>query len=362
MNNHTTAYIALGSNLGDKADFIAQAVKKLVETDGIEVVRTSEIIRTQPLGKLDQPEYLNAVTEIKTSLTAHELLEKTTEIENSLGRVRDKKWSPRTIDLDILLFGQEIIDSEDLTIPHSQMHLRSFVLKSLCELDDQLLHPVLQEPVSELLARLNGGDFAFDENTPQLVSIAGVIGVGKTTLTNKLSKIFNCESLFEPYDTNPFMPDVYAGKKEVALDSELYFLLSRAAQLNPDMLQAGQICISDYILDKGLIYARRWLNPEQLELYEKIHPQLVPNAVEPTLVIYMKDSTQHYLERIHKRGRPYEQKIESNFLEALDADYEQFFADWKSCPVITLSMPQFNSERSDDIERIAQQIRSYVKI
>ncbi len=354
MAKQTTTYIGLGSNLGNREDYINSALKMLAEVSDIEVARVSELIETTPLAQANQPEYLNAVAELRTTLSPEDLFKTLVNIETALGRIRQKKWSSRTIDLDILLFGQEVIDSSHLTVPHPQMHLRSFVLKGLCRLNGDLSHPVIKEPVSELANRLGGCDFVPNPDLPQLVSIAGVIGVGKTTLAKKLSTRLGCQMLPEPYDTNPFMPDVYAGKKELALDSQLYFLTSRVEQLNHNTLKKGQIYISDYIFDKELIYSRETLTPEQLTLYEKVYQLSNRKVTLPVLVIYLTDSPQNCLVRIHKRNRPYEQKIEQSFLEKLDADYQQLLNQWKICPVIRISTPE-----DINIQHLAEQIRYY---
>ncbi|GAG27700.1 unnamed protein product, partial [marine sediment metagenome] len=199
-------------------------------------------------------------------------------------------------------------------------------------------------------------------NLPQLVSLAGVIGVGKTTLTKKLSNSLGCGLILESYDTNPFMPDVYAGKKELALDSQLYFLTSRIQQLNRITLTQGQTAISDYIFDKELIYAKRLLNAQQLDLYQKICQPFAIEVAAPVLVVYLQDPAEKCLERIHKRNRSYEQKIKLQFLEALIADYEQLFADWKLCPVIRISMSKFDCTKDGDIDHLANQIKSYVAV
>jgi len=349
-----TAYIGLGSNLGDRKSYIDEALKMLAETEKIEVARVSDIIETAPLASNDQPRYLNAVAELKTTLSATDLRKKLSETETSLGRERRGKWWSRTIDLDILLFGSEIIESPDLTVPHRQMHLRSFVLKGLCQLNGDLLHPTMKVSVNELATRLHGLDFALNPDLPQLVSIAGIIGVGKTTLTKKLASRLGCKNLLEPYDTNPFLPDVYAGKKELALDSQLYFLTKRAEQLDPDLLAQGKTFISDYVFDKELIYARRLLDTKQFALYEEIYPAFAAKVTTPVLIIYMHDSAENCLERIHSRNRPYEQRIELQFLEALSSDYERLFADWKICPVIRIS-----TSEDTDVDRIAEQIKYY---
>ena len=362
MQNLTTAYIGLGSNLGSRENSIMAALKMLAESEHIEVTRVSDLIETAPLGDRKQPDYLNAVAEIKTTLSAEDFHRKLTDVETSLGRVRREKWSPRIIDLDLLLFDREIINRPDLTVPHPQMHLRFFVLSGLCQFAPDLPHPVIKESMSELTARLGGADYAPNPNLPQLVSIAGVIGVGKTTLTKKLSNSLGCRLILESYDTNPFMPDVYAGKKELALDSQLYFLASRTRQLHPDALEKGKIVISDYIFNKEFFYARRLLNAQQLALYEQICAPLASTVAAPVLVIYLRDSAEKCLGRIHKRSRPYEQKIKLQFLEALLADYEQLFADWKLSPVIRISMSKFDCTRDGDIERLAGQIKSYVAV
>jgi len=242
------------------------------------------------------------------------------------------------------------------------MHLRSFVLKGLCQFDSELPHPVIKEAMSELAARLGGADFVPNANLPQLVSIAGVIGVGKTTLTKKLSNSLGCRLILESYDTNPFMPDVYAGKKELALDSQLYFLTSRIQQLNRITLTQGQTAISDYIFDKELIYAKRLLNAQQLDLYQKICQPFAVEVAAPVLVIYLQDLAEKCLERIHKRNRPYEQKIKLQFLEALIADYEQLFTNWKLCPIIRISMSKFDYTEDKDINHLANQIKCYVAV
>jgi 2-amino-4-hydroxy-6-hydroxymethyldihydropteridine diphosphokinase len=362
MAKLTTAYIGLGSNLGDREGYISGALKMLAEPKEIEVSQVSELIETAPVGGANQPDYLNAVAEIKTALSVQDLHKILLDIETSLGRVREEKWSPRVIDLDLLLFGCEVINLPDLTVPHPQMHLRSFVLRGLCQLSAELLHPVIRESMNELAARLSGADFALNPNLPQLINVAGIIGVGKTTLAKKLSNSLGCKLLLEAYDTNPFMPDVYAGRKDLALDSQLYFLTGRIEQLNHNTLAPGQIVISDYIFDKELIYARQLLDAQQLALYEKIYPPFSAEVTPPVLVIYLTDSVQNCLERIHRRNRPYEQQIKLQFLEAFNSDYEQLFSNWQICPVIRISVSKLDYMKDDNIDHLTNQIRSYIAV
>ena len=359
MTASTIAYIGLGSNLGDRRNLINEALKKLAQTQGVELPAQSDIVETAPLGGLDQPPYLNAVAMLQTTLSAGQLLDRLFDIEKSLGRKKTPKWSSRPIDLDLLLFGNQLINTAELTVPHPQMHIRSFVLKALSQLNGTLVHPLLKESVAILADRLNGADFILDAAAVQLVSIAGNIGVGKTTLVKALAGMLDCPILHEPYDTNPYMPQVYAGKKELALDSQLYFLNHRNEQLSDTVLKAGRLCLSDYIFDKEPIYAALTLSTRQLSEYNKTYRKKISHLSKPVLVIYLTDTVENCLQRIHKRNRPYEQKIESAFLWSLVTAYEKLFTDWKSCPVIRIVMSEFDCTNDRDVEHLANQINYY---
>jgi deoxyguanosine kinase len=359
--NTKTAYIGLGSNLGDRREYIDKALKMLVDTSNSKIIGLSDIIETNALGDSNQPDYLNAVARIETILDVHSLHKALINIENALGRERPCKWAARTIDIDLLLFDNQIIRSTSLTVPHPQMHLRSFVLRGLCQLDAWLEHPVMKLSVSELAERLNGGDFAIASDKPHLISLAGNIGVGKTTLAKKLASLLGGEILFEPYDTNPFMPEVYAGKKELALDSQLFFLTNRTQQLGRDNLKVGNVYISDYIFEKETIYADALLESRQLALYKQIYPPFALMVSTPMLVIYLEDSAEDCLNRIHRRGRPYEQKIELQFLRRLDRDYQQLFTGWKKSPLIRVKTSQLDYADASIVENIAAQINYYIR-
>jgi 2-amino-4-hydroxy-6-hydroxymethyldihydropteridine diphosphokinase len=356
--SQTIAYIGLGSNLGDRKNFIDKALRMLGETANVAVSRVSAVTETQPLGDAKQPRYLNCVAEIRAALPAEELHQQLACVEDALGRRRGEKWAPRTIDLDLLLFGEEAIDSDTLIVPHPQMHLRSFVLNGLCGLNSKLVHPILNETVEVLASRLNGGDFAARPDDPQLICLAGNIGAGKTTLTEKLAAVLACKAIFEAYDTNPFLAQVYAGNRDLALDSQLYFLTTRIEQLNPAVLDKGRPVVTDYIFQKEQIYANLLLSAEQLALYQKIYSQLSPGVAAPAVVIYLTDSPKQCLERIRRRNRPYEQRIETGFLEAISAGYKKLIADWTLSPVITLT--DFDCLNQNAVDLLACRIEYYI--
>ncbi len=145
------AYIGLGSNLGDRRAFLAQGIQGLTDRSGIEVERVSTIYETDPVGPQPQGPYLNAVARIRTVLAARELLEALLGIERVAGRERDPDgpaWVARTLDLDILLYGDECIEEPGLVVPHPRLHERAFVLEPLLELAPNLIHPRLAESIA----------------------------------------------------------------------------------------------------------------------------------------------------------------------------------------------------------------------
>lgn len=332
----------------------------LGESASISVCAVSDMIATSPLGGMDQPGYLNAVVKIETSLSACDLFAQMVTIENALGRERWEKWGPRTIDLDLLLYGDEVIETDDLTVPHAQMHLRSFVLEPLAQIAGDLVHPILKETINTLADRLSGGDYVIDAGAPQLISIAGVIGVGKTTLASGLARSLAGAMIKEAYDTNPYIADACAGDKDAALNSQLHFLISRLDQLDKKVLTSGDIFIADYVFEKDRVFAERTLTPEQLVFYNERSERVASSIAASVLVIYMSDSVDAVLDRIHVRNRPYEQQIQPGSIESLSECYEELFAGWQRCPVIRVSVSDFDPRRLENIEQLANEINHYI--
>ncbi len=149
-----TAYIALGSNLGDKEKNLRRALLLLMQ-QGVEVIKVSSFFKTEPYGVTDQPQFLNAVCEVRTSLAPLALLDVLLATELAMGRVRLRHWGERNIDLDLLLYGDMVMDTERLRLPHPDMQNRDFVLLPLAEVASDVVHPVLKKTMEELKEKLS---------------------------------------------------------------------------------------------------------------------------------------------------------------------------------------------------------------
>ncbi len=147
------AYVALGSNLGDREENLRTALKHLQE-NGVEVINTSTFIETEPYGVTDQPGFVNAVCQVETELAPLELLRLLLKIEQEMGRVRLRHWGERNIDLDLLLYEDAVLESEELTLPHPDMQNRDFVLIPLAEIAGEVVHPVIGKSIKLLKEEL----------------------------------------------------------------------------------------------------------------------------------------------------------------------------------------------------------------
>jgi 2-amino-4-hydroxy-6-hydroxymethyldihydropteridine diphosphokinase len=148
------AYIGIGSNVGDKARQCERGVAEILKRDRHRLLARSSLYKTQPIGYIEQDWFINLVIKIETEMDAPALLCSLKEIESRLGRVKTHRWGPRSIDLDILFFNDDRIQTDELTVPHPLIQDRQFVLVPLAEIDPTLTHPVLKKTVQQLLEQL----------------------------------------------------------------------------------------------------------------------------------------------------------------------------------------------------------------
>jgi 2-amino-4-hydroxy-6-hydroxymethyldihydropteridine diphosphokinase len=163
------SFVGIGSNLGNPIGNCLWAVERISFLDEVEVLQRSSLYRTEPVGFSEQDPFVNCVIEAKTNLSAHFFLKSLQQIENDMGRVREEKWGPRTIDLDILFYGDLTIGDETLLIPHPELHKRRFTLVPLCEIAPYFIHPAFGVSVRELLDGLK------DESSVELINVRSAV-------------------------------------------------------------------------------------------------------------------------------------------------------------------------------------------
>ena len=144
------AYLSIGSNMGDKEAYLNGAVEEFYNDDNCRVNAVSNFVETKPYGPVEQDNFLNGCVEIETLYSARELLDRIHEIENDNDRTREVHWGPRTLDIDIVFFGEEVIDEPDLKVPHIEMHKRAFVLEPLNQIAPNAVHPLFKKSVGQL--------------------------------------------------------------------------------------------------------------------------------------------------------------------------------------------------------------------
>ncbi len=197
------------------------------------------------------------------------------------------------------------------------------------------------------------------------IAIEGVIGVGKTTLVRMIQHEFHAESLLEVFEENPFLPRFYEDRKRYGFQTQIFFLLSRYHQQHeaiPAALARGNL-LSDYTFDKDHIFARLNIDGDELTMYEQVHAILAGKLVHPDLVVYLRASTQTLMERIALRDRAYERAMERGYIEALGQAYDDYFAHYRTAPVLTLGADCLDFvRRAEDLRLIVDSIHGKLQV
>tara|TARA_A100001015_G_C15019540_1_gene727295 strand:+ start:1942 stop:2592 length:651 start_codon:yes stop_codon:yes gene_type:complete len=198
-------------------------------------------------------------------------------------------------------------------------------------------------------------------NKYKSIVIEGPIGVGKTSLTKKIAKIFSIPTLLEAAEENPFLEKFYLDSKKFALQTQLFFLFQRLDQIQHHLQRDlfAENTISDFMLEKDPIFATLTLNDEELFLYQKIYQSQITNLTRPDLVIYLQAEPIQLYERIKKRGNPIELNISSQYLHNLCSAYNKFFYQYSDAPILVVNTASFNPiDNEKDFDSFINQIGS----
>ncbi|QJP34025.1 2-amino-4-hydroxy-6-hydroxymethyldihydropteridine diphosphokinase [Nonlabens sp. Ci31] len=336
-HNHKT-FIALGSNLGDRKQHLLDASRRMEQRLGL-IISTASVYEV-PAAGFTGGDFLNTCILVNTRKNAQETIAILQQIERDMGRVprTGKNYEDRVIDLDIVLFDDQVITTPDLQIPHPRMHERNFVLQPLVDIAYKVIHPILNKSMAELSSTLEPLEKMVDFEIPlsrkrypiqdlNFIAVEGNIGSGKTSLTHKLSEDFNAKQVLERFADNPFLPLFYKDKERYSFPLEMSFLADRYQQLSDEVAQQDlfkEFTIADYYVIKSLIFSKITLEKEEYSLYKRLFNMMYKELVKPDLYVYLYQTEERLLENIKKRGRDYEQNIEASYLSKIQQGYAEF--------------------------------------
>lgn len=369
---HTT-YISIGSNVGDKRAHLQNAVQKLSAKIG-RVVKVSPIYKTPSWG-YDGSDFYNACLCIKTELSPAEMMAEILEIEVTLGRIRSQKkgYQDRIIDIDIIFYENTILQTDLLVLPHPMAHERKFVMQPLCDIAPSKIHPTYKKTVSQLNEEIptqgieKSEEILVNPNDKKdfsrfnYIAIEGNIGAGKTSLATKIAQDFNGKLILERFADNPFLPKFYEDNSRYAFPLEMSFLADRYQQISDDLAQLDlfkDFIVSDYDVVKSLIFAKVTLQAEEYKLYRKLFDIMYKEIPKPDLYVYLYQNTERLLRNIKKRGRDYEQKIPSDYLDKINNGYLEFIRTHKDLNVKIIDVSDLDFvANANDYQKIVAEIQ-----
>ncbi|TJY32487.1 2-amino-4-hydroxy-6-hydroxymethyldihydropteridine diphosphokinase [Pontimicrobium aquaticum] len=365
MNQPQQVYISLGSNKGDRFKNLQEAIDLIHLKIGM--IKIISKVYNSPAFGFEGDDFYNACLHVETHLKPKKVMQGLLNIEKSLGRIRNnkKEYEARVIDLDVLLIDDSIIDTKILQVPHPEMHKRRFVLSPLNNIAPKIEHPKLHKPTSVLLEEcednsvlesiniwLKNPSKAFNFSKYNYIAIEGNIGAGKTSLATKMSQDFNAKLVLERFADNAFLPKFYKEPQRYAFALEMSFLADRYQQISDDLSQLDlfkDFIVSDYDVFKSLIFSKITLPEDEFILYRKLFYLMYKDIAKPDLYVYLYQNTERLQANIKKRGRDYEQNIEDDYLEKINAGYLEFLKNQTEIKVkiIDISDLDFVKNRAD---------------
>ena len=350
MNQYRKIHISIGSNLGDKLKNIEKAIE-LIHLRIAIIQSISSIYKTEAVG-FKGDDFLNVCISIFSNDLPTDIMQTLLDIESDLGRLRNNKnkIESRTIDIDILLVEDLILNTALLQVPHPKMHERKFVLTPLLEIDPKINHPIRKEGISDMLRSSNNSKVKKTKhqisnpkdkikiNQYKYIAIEGNIGAGKTSLAKKIAIDFNSKLILERFADNPFLPKFYKDPERYAFTLEMSFLSERYQQISEDLSQLNmfnELIVSDYDIHKSLIFSKVNLNEDEFSLYRKLFYDMYKQTLKPDLFVFLNQEIPRLQKNINRRGRDYENEITDEYLLKINSGYFEFF---KSRPDINFKI------------------------
>ena len=340
MNSLQKIFISLGTNQGDRLQYLQKAIDALYVNIG-NTVAISPIYETKSWG-FDSEDFLNCCVCLTTDLPPELLLKELQQLEITLGRAEKTTtaYEARCIDIDVLFYADVVMKTTALSIPHIALQDRNFVLAPLADIASGIMHPVLKKTVSVLLDEctdtnevvkitetLNNPFDAHVFSKFNFIAIEGNIGSGKTSLVHKITSDFNAKCILERFADNAFLPKFYEDQARFAFPLEMSFLADRYKQLSDDIAQYDlfkEFVVADYHISKSLTFAKVTLPEDEFVLYRKFFNVIYKEMQQPDVYVYLYQNTERLLQNIEKRGRDYEQDIQPEYLENINKGYVEF--------------------------------------
>ena len=339
MKSQHQVVLSIGSNQGNRLETIESCIN-LIHREVGTVIQVSKLYETPAWG-FESDAFYNCALLLHSNLSAQKILSQILKVEKKLGRIRSDQqgYQSRIIDVDLIVFDDEIIDSEKLQIPHPLMQNRKFVLLPMQDLKLDWKHPVFQKTISELIAISPDDSLCTvvqDLKYPlreiplerfNYIALEGNIGAGKTTLVHKIAEDFNAKTVLERFADNPFLPKFYKDQNRYAFPLEMSFLADRYQQLSDDLAQFDlfkDFIVADYHIFKSLIFAKITLAEDEYRLYRNLFDIIYKEMPKPDLYIYLYQNTERLLQNIKKRGRDYEQNISADYLDKINNGYLEY--------------------------------------
>jgi len=377
MKSQHQVVLSIGSNEGNRLTNIQSCIELIHHEVGT-VIQVSRLYETPAWG-FESDAFYNCALTLHTSFSAQKILNQVLKIEKHLGRIRTNQqgYQSRIIDIDLIIFDDQIIKSDKLQIPHPLMQNRKFVLLPVQDLNLDWKHPVFQKTIAELIAITPDESICTvvqDLKNPlqeiplekfNYIAIEGNIGAGKTTLAHKIADDFNAKKVLERFADNPFLPKFYKDQNRYAFPLEMSFLADRYQQLSDDLAQFDlfkDFIVADYHIFKSLIFAKITLAEDEYRLYRNLFDIIYKEMQKPDLYVYLYQNTERLLENIKRRGRTYEQNISAEYLDKINNGYLEYIKSQTDLNVLIIDVSDRDFiKKQEDYLFILNQIQAKIK-